>query len=404
MSHTQTGIPRLASRSTQKRDGDCVDLAPFETRARDNGARCFGRGQLAPQLPELYIRGARKTQADTLTAERRVAMFTPRFRGSFNVQCATVGRFVAGALILPAASEAQQVPTVKLQQLAVLDSELSNVHSARELHDGRLLVSDSRDQIVLLLSIGAPRQVVGRKGNGPGEYQIPTQLFAVGKDSTIVVDGGARRWLLLNGTRFVEPSEVLKKMGIAIGGELEGVDARANVLTVRGTDVLKKGEKFRYTGAPLASTAVAIIRIRPDGKSDTLARGKGGWVGKKQIRIKSSSGIEIIDYISPLPTYDQPVIFQDGQIAIARTSPYRVDWISSAGEMSIGRPVQEPAIPVTERMKKSIAGAHTRKGTKPSDFPMWPATLPPFLRQSVLAGADGRVYVKRTRIAKAIRN
>ena len=97
---------------------------------------------------------------------------------------------------LPAA--AQQPTRTLTKPLAEYGEPFSQIAAVRELKDGRLLVVDSRDKLVQLVNLTANSATkVGREGSGPGEYGLPTQLFALPGDSSVIFDPLNQRYLMV---------------------------------------------------------------------------------------------------------------------------------------------------------------------------------------------------------------
>ena len=64
----------------------------------------------------------------------------------------------------------------------------------RELPDGRVLVADPLGGELYAVDMDAgTRTVVGRRGQGPGEYQQPDAVWPLPGDSTLLVDLGNGR-------------------------------------------------------------------------------------------------------------------------------------------------------------------------------------------------------------------
>jgi len=81
---------------------------------------------------------------------------------------------------------------------AVLADPFSSVAGLRELNDGRLLVSDATEQALWLVDLlTGTKEQRGRQGQGPGEYEMPGDLFAVHGDSTLMVDRLNQRFTLV---------------------------------------------------------------------------------------------------------------------------------------------------------------------------------------------------------------
>ena len=97
---------------------------------------------------------------------------------------------------------AQTVPTRTLSQPeAKLDHEWTRVGAVRELSDGRLVVLDPRDKVLMWVDAGLRTTTqIGREGRGPGEWENPIALLALGGDSTGVYDNSNQRLKIITPT------------------------------------------------------------------------------------------------------------------------------------------------------------------------------------------------------------
>ncbi|MEO5800187.1 MAG: hypothetical protein ABIZ70_12080 [Gemmatimonadales bacterium] len=102
--------------------------------------------------------------------------------------------YLLSAASLPAQATALGRPTGRLAE------EFSDIRGARELKDGRLIVSDYIDQRVVLVDFekGTVTSRIG-KGGGPAEVRLPTRLTPLAGDSTMVADIGNNRLLIVDG-------------------------------------------------------------------------------------------------------------------------------------------------------------------------------------------------------------
>src|SRR5262245_53176178 len=108
-------------------------------------------------------------------------------------------RMGAASILFSASASSQALVSLK-PPLATVARDLGRISAVRELSDGRVLTIDATERRLLVVDLATQRvEVVGRNGQGPGEYVRPITLHAVGSDSTIVEDGGSRRWLVLSG-------------------------------------------------------------------------------------------------------------------------------------------------------------------------------------------------------------
>lgn len=77
--------------------------------------------------------------------------------------------------------------------------EFNGISSARRLGDRRILVANAGGpELVLYDSAGRYQRAVGRKGEGPGEFQGPISVFGWRSDSLVVYDPAVLRWTILD--------------------------------------------------------------------------------------------------------------------------------------------------------------------------------------------------------------
>ena len=277
--------------------------------------------------------------------------------------------------------------------------EFTRVISVRELSDGRLLVSDRRDNRVVVLDFAGRATQIGRVGSGPGEYRSAGLLIPFGGDSTAMFDGPAGRWLILSGDRPVatiapdDPRAKHGSMSVGIGREY------------------LYACKFPPEGLHATSDpVVSLIRIsRSTGRIDTIAqlagqsvRFRGDRGGGDRPRVVSLS-------ISPWSAGDQALLFPDGSIGIARVDPYRVDWLMPDRTLRRGPALGDGAVPFTNAEKVAFMERAARGTGRPPLPPEsrsdWPAEIPPFTSASAMLGdpspaltasPEGHLVVRRT--------
>ena len=132
------------------------------------------------------------------------------------------------------------------------------VASVRELRDGRVLVLDRRDRLVLLVDFGSgTATAVGREGTGPGAYSQPGRLFPLPGDTTAIDDGPARRFVV------VEPNG---KTGVDFRMDVAPARVSVAVESRRGATVRvgfsRKGRRMPPVppwSAPRANRVIAAL-------------------------------------------------------------------------------------------------------------------------------------------------
>ena len=298
-------------------------------------------------------------------------------------------RIIAAFALAPGVLVAQQPARLTLAAAtASLSEEFSSLAWARELRDGRVLITDSRDGRVVVadLRAGAVEQV-GRRGQGPNEYPRAVPVWSVGGDSSIMMLS-PQRWLMLEGATIVTTLAPDAPGVAAIRGIARGTDERGHVYSA---DFVPAGNK------PIGDSTALIRVARATGKVDTLAR-------LKALVPKRTSSADKNGFFSfSLPTLeaaDEAVPFADGWLAVVRTSPYRVEWRSPDGRWTNGAPLPFTAVRVDDKEKRAhmerLASASGKAPSPPDSVGDWPATLPPYRSPVLLlASPDGRLLVPR---------
>lgn len=266
----------------------------------------------------------------------------------------------------------------------------ASITSFRELSTDQVLISDHIDNVLVVADFrsGADK-MIGRVGSGPGEYRLAGPLFALAADSTLFVDGLNGRWLLLAGATFVAvvpPSDpALQAAGLSI----HGTDGRGRILSQQPLpgELLPKGRR---------RTSARLVRVdRRTWKVDSLAKLRGaewmiqsaGTAASGQVR-----GSSVIFSVA-----EQGVLFADGWVAVARQSPYRVDWIMPSGRHILGAPIPWTAPRVTDSEKKAWRDRSEQRSGRsvdPSAF-SWADEVPPFAANGLLATPGGQLLLLR---------
>ena len=327
---------------------------------------------------------------------------------------------IVGALLLAAApmsvARAQARRTVVLRSpLAEHGEPLTQPATLLELRDGRVLVADSKDRILMLFDFakGTATQV-SRKGSGPLEYQMPTGIFSLA-DSVVVVDLMQQRMLVLDRAATPLRSHRLLATGDAAAsfvrvGTVVAVDGAGHVYSeVRGMTMVA-GKM------PTISDTVALVRWQLFGiTGDTLAT-RFEHTEMPKMSGSASEGISMKLPITALQPRDAWAVFADGRVGVARAVDYHTEWVDAKGRKVTGPRVPYTLVAVTEgekaRVRKvtrdayeqglklgaSLAASGGQKMPKIAmeleEPPSWPKARPPF--GVVRAAPDGRLWVTRT--------
>lgn len=318
----------------------------------------------------------------------------------------------AGIALFSISAGAQAVPLVRLDKPdAVHPAEWTTVTAVRELKDGRLVVLDTRDQAVKLADFGAgTATMIGRKGSGPGEYQLPLALYAFPGDSSAIFD-------MANSAKPV----VVTPQGKA-GDVLPGLPTTPFMNFADHVD--GRGRIYRAGLRIPSSWDGPIERLdRSSGKIDTMALMYRRAISPliEDAPAPAETRFSRAGPVIPFTSSVQWDVAPDGSIALVSPEPYRVSFVGPDGKRTDGPVIPYDRIRVTDREKDewradrmrpvaaisySRGGGQTTAGYRqagPVEEPeRWPEHLPPFgiagtSSPHVVAFApDGKVWVARS--------
>lgn len=293
----------------------------------------------------------------------------------------------------------------------------------RELADGRVIVSDQREKLVQLVDLrtGAA-QSISREGSGPGEFALPTALFPLPNNQTLLVDLLNRRYLKIGPDG--KPGETVSPPDLTAGGPGGGGMRIGGLVNPRGADTqgrlyfqdlgIRPGGQSPDTVAvlrwALGATRVDTVGwIKGPQTTMTTTGGSGGGQG-----MRMTVGMQTV-----WAPAEQWAVAGNGRIARVTPEPYRVIWYDTNGRATAGPTVAYTPRRVTEADKAEYREAQrtnpptmimmtsgsggTTTSTPPASAmpePTFAETMPAFTGGgAVLATPDGEVWVQRTRAA-----
>jgi hypothetical protein len=293
------------------------------------------------------------------------------------------------SVVAPFALSAQQPPRLMLAPAnATLAEEFSNLTWARELKDGRVIVTDGRDGRLVIADLRTHQvQPISRSGQGPGEYPRALPVWSIGGDSSVMIDG-PRRWLLFDGPRVVATLAPDNPAVAATRGLSRGADALGHVFSA---------EFVAGRNGPIGDSTALVRVARATARTDTLTRLKA--LVPRQASAPDAKGF--FEFTMPtIGTAEEFEPFLDGWVAVVRVDPYRVDWRSPDGRWTNGASLPFPIVRMDDGEKRAYV-ARIAKATGKAAAPVesikdWPANVPPYKSPAVLLAApDGRVLVPR---------
>jgi hypothetical protein len=287
------------------------------------------------------------------------------------------------------------------------------IAAVRELDSDRVLVSDeSAVQLLVADFRSGGVSLVGRRGQGPGEYRQAGRVWPTHGDTTLHKEPYAPRLLVLAGSEVVGTRGARDSVVHALGlTPILGVDTLGHaVVAVWNRDA---------RGRAKPSDSLHLVRVHwRTGMADTITRVESdqGWSDASGIEGgaaavpggggESAGGRK--NFVVSLLAPDQVAVLPSGWIAIARAEPYRVDWCSPAGVCTAGPVLQSQRPRLTDSYKQLyLRRAAMTFGWPPTEridaTSGWPKTLPPFVApparvdaSAILAAPGDRVLVQRT--------
>lgn len=314
-------------------------------------------------------------------------------------------------VILVAAQAAlSQNPAIALKKPnGTLDEPFTAIGAVRELQDGRVIITDARERRMVVATFGrAGVDTIGRVGRGPGEYLGLSPFYAIGGDSSMLLDAMNRRWLLLDGARIVKtvPPDhpgVLGALGVARGVDRFGHFLNSPILPMRAGTFEAKDPEPLYLVSRATGQADTIERLLP---VPQIRRAWADDQGRVTQAFTSRAAFAV---------GDAAILATDGWVAIVRLNPYRVEWRTPDGKMIRGRPVSFTPVAVDAREKKyylerNAAAVATQSSMPPTvtdefrklaeegRMRLWtefPATIPPFEPGPLLTSSASIAYTWR---------
>ena len=294
------------------------------------------------------------------------------------------------------------------RRIAAATSELPEpftaVGAVAELPDGRVLVSDHKDRSVQLADF-ASRAVAtaARTGSGPLEFQLPGGFYPMRSGEIWMIDNPQRRYLRFSPQG--KPLGTRPYAEVSGGFSFSSENRDPHVLDGAGAEyLLDRGGR-----AAAAADSAPLVRRTAKG-SDTVAR-----VGLPEMTVSTAIGARIMSMVTFSPA-DGFAVARSGAIALVRSRPYRIDWVSPTGTLTRGPEVTFTPLPVTDADRAKSAesrknakmpggiqimtsdGKGGQRAMSPADLvpeAKFAETKPAFDPQQIRMAPDGRVWVRR---------
>ena len=319
---------------------------------------------------------------------------------------------LAGLSALPAAAQ-----TSLGQPTAVFPEDFGSIQTIRELPDGRVLVADPLSKMLFSVDMdGGTRVQVGSEGQGPEEYRQPDAVWALPGDSTLLVDLGNGRLVVLGPDQGFGPTLPLALTEPRPGQPLvlalpQSVDGHGNIYS-RAMGGMGMGQEL--------PDSAQVLRISRDDRSYEAVASF-----KLADRTRTTSGGANNQNVSisnvPLSGEDAWGAASDGSLVLARSGDYHIEWIAPDGTVTRGAPVPFEAIDIGRAEKEEYLtesgrsgggigiGVEMNNGSMSMSFQRggtgrdepgiedytWPAQKPPFYQGRLPIDGMDRVWVRR---------
>ncbi|MEK6688603.1 MAG: hypothetical protein AABZ01_09125 [Gemmatimonadota bacterium] len=204
--------------------------------------------------------------------------------------------------------------------------DLAQASGALRLRDGRLVVvNGATSEIRFYAPSGGHLSTTGRKGQGPGEFQMPAGLWPVEGDSLLVFDALARR------VTVIAPDGTTPRtypLGGVTGAPIP-VDGRVSMALpvgwFRDGGILGMEQTFRINDprSEAYRDTVSYLRFGPDGLvKDTVAR----LPGLEMTPMALSFGGQTFNTPSPVPLGRNTVVAgRDSTVYLATNDAYQIE-------------------------------------------------------------------------------
>ncbi len=305
----------------------------------------------------------------------------------------TLGTFI---IVSPANA---QVTRLLAPAQSVLNDEFTNVSAIRELTDSRVLLTDSREKRLVVGDwTSKSTRPIGRVGSGPGEFQTPSKLLAIGVDSTVLVDTQARRWMPMYRDAFAAPVPTADALRLtALEQPLLGVDRFGRLLLRQPIASRTAAMRLRAFDA---DSLFLVVGQYAGGAMDTIARLRGRGSKRGAVMRSTPQGMTgEYSLYSPLGIEEQALLLPDGWIAVAWLDPYRVQWFRPDGSAGPVFRLDAAAPRVTDAEKRFAIAREWAwlppPAVTPAEFPAWPERLPAFTNDALFPLLDGRIAIRR---------
>jgi hypothetical protein len=278
----------------------------------------------------------------------------------------------------------------------------SHISAARELTNGKILVSDaSTPGLWLLDPVSGDATPIGQPGANPDQYTQPAGFYSGAGNTILLNDHSGPRAITLSADGRITGGYSTGRKGTRSSSDS---DTDSTKIDARGfAYFMDSGADFRRMTDGKTSGASDLVRLDPVKQTiDVVAH----LMVPVQHQVGAGNGMTYTSSTIGDPT-DGWDVMPDGRIAIVRASPYRLEWLSPAGKSTLGPVIAYDPIPFTAqdreaaektagrgRVSVGVAGGSSSGNGMPERE--YAIQKPVFLPYDVIASPSGHVWVRRT--------
>jgi hypothetical protein len=319
-------------------------------------------------------------------------------------------------LALSAVAPEQGVAQTLLNRpTAAFPEDFGAIQTIRELPDGRVLVADPLSKALYAVDLDAgTRVVIGGEGEGPEEYRQPDSVWPLPGDSTLLVDLGNGRLVVLDPDLNFGATTPIAVGDFQPGQPLvlaipQGVDGAGDIYArvmgggMGGSPLPDSADILRINRATQTTEQAAKFKIQD------MTQTTSGGANNQNIAI------------SPIPLSPEDAwgVAEDGSVILARAGSYYLERIGPAGTTSRGDPIPFEPISIRTAEKEeyvaelgrtgggirvgvqmnngqlSMNFARGGGGNREIDQYTWPEVKPPLYSGRIPVDPMGRAWVRR---------
>jgi hypothetical protein len=323
---------------------------------------------------------------------------------------------LSSACVLFSGATAPLSAQLHLSGARAFPEDFGSIQTVRELGDGKVLVADPLAKALYVVDMAAmTRRVIGSEGEGPDEYGQPDAVWPLPGDSTLLVDLGNGRLVVLGPDLGFGRTMPIALSELRPGSTLllalpQAVDGQGRIygraMGGMGAGTLPdSADILRIDRATRSAEPVASFKL-PDRTQST-----SGEADNRQVAIANV----------PLSAEDAWGVAQDGALVVARAGDYHVEWVAPDGSVTRGPTVPFDAVRIGTAEKEEWVAEQSRSGggiqigveimngsasmsfqrggregpRNEIDRYSWPDRKPPFYGGRIPVDGIGRAWVRR---------